>query len=189
MFSPETIINFIGWNLDASILAINSSDLKNQTCRLQFWTVSNYCWMQKVCYEFSTLFRTCFWDAECVNKFHFLDERGVYRRLELGFEYNFENTVAVVLAGGKYLLCILCGLNFFLFLDKIKVTLFDAAPIPPPMCHSTLQLDHFPSAISLCLSGKRLVVVSSDGLRISTCKFVETINKNKILRNNFRRKN
>uniref|UniRef100_A0A183CCX6 Elongator complex protein 1 n=1 Tax=Globodera pallida TaxID=36090 RepID=A0A183CCX6_GLOPA len=147
----RSVVRHLAWNLDSTVLMIYYEDFSTKSFQLQFWTVSNYSWAEKLCLSVEEII-DFFWDPENANKFHYLARSGVYRKILLRSEYNCEDMIVVSING-----------------DRARITDFKYAPIPPPMCHYELNLDFVGTPSAFAQSPVfGLAFVSSDFKRIST---------------------
>ncbi|KAL3090813.1 hypothetical protein niasHS_007188 [Heterodera schachtii] len=147
----HSVVRHLAWNSTGSILMLCYEDILSKTTQLQFWVVSNYSWTEKLRFSVGEL-ADFFWDPEDPNKFHYLTKLGVYHRLILCSEYNCEDMIVVSING-----------------DRVRVTDFKYAPIPPPMCHYELCLDFVGTPSAFAQSPVfGLAFLSSDFTRIST---------------------
>lgn len=68
---------------------------------MQFWTVSNYSWAEKLRLNVEEGLVDHFWDSESMNKFHYVTADGNYNQILLQFEYNCNEILALSINGGS----------------------------------------------------------------------------------------
>lgn len=119
----RNIVKYLSWNIDATILVIHFTkylnegnvELNNKSffCfkkekkkwkyfLVQFWTVSNYNWAQKLEFDFGNeSLNSIFWDTEENSRIHILSNNGFYRRIELVENYLCNNGIVGVISGSN----------------------------------------------------------------------------------------
>ncbi|CAJ0578191.1 unnamed protein product, partial [Mesorhabditis spiculigera] len=125
------------WEFEGNILAVEVDD--GEKSYLELWTVSNYEWSQKLRIPFEKGLDAWHWSAVTARRLWACSGGRVYR-YDLIFEYNVSGGLAVVVAT-----------------DKLKVTDFSKAPIPPPMSHFTVPI-HRGIQLLVCSFGYMSVV-------------------------------
>lgn len=68
---------------------------------VQFWTVSNYTWAEKIRIKLECLLIDCFWDSEDTYKFHYLTVQGRYNQIGIIHEYSCKEMLALSIHGSK----------------------------------------------------------------------------------------
>ncbi|XP_053910460.1 elongator complex protein 1 isoform X2 [Cuculus canorus] len=133
-------VNELLWNVDSTILAIWLEDLKvessNPNSYVQLWTTGNYHWYLKQSLHFGSLKEnqlvSLLWDRENPYRLHVLCKGWHYLSYDWhwttdhGMGENSKHMANVAVIDG----------------DKVLVTAFQHAVVPPPMCTYELQLKH-----------------------------------------------
>ncbi|XP_074877945.1 elongator complex protein 1 isoform X2 [Buteo buteo] len=131
-------VNELLWNADSTILAIWLEDLKvensNPNTYVQLWTTGNYHWYLKQSLHFGSLEEnqlvSLLWDRENPYRLHVLCQGWHYLSYDWhwttdhGMGENSQHVANVAVIDG----------------DKVLVTAFQHAVVPPPMCTYELQL-------------------------------------------------
>ncbi|XP_049652381.1 elongator complex protein 1 isoform X2 [Accipiter gentilis] len=131
-------VNELLWNADSTILAIWLEDLKvensNPNSYVQLWTTGNYHWYLKQSLHFGSLEEnqlvSLLWDRENPYRLHVLCQGWHYLSYDWhwttdhGVGENSQHVANVAVIDG----------------DKVLVTAFQHAVVPPPMCTYELQL-------------------------------------------------
>ncbi|XP_030323121.1 elongator complex protein 1 isoform X1 [Calypte anna] len=131
-------VNELLWNADSTILAIWLEDLKleksNPCSYVQLWTTGNYHWYLKQSLHFGSLEEnrlvSLLWDRENPYRLHVLCLGWHYLSydwhwtIDHGMGDNSQHVANVAVIDG----------------DKVLVTAFQHAVVPPPMCTYELQL-------------------------------------------------
>ncbi|XP_030327209.1 elongator complex protein 1 isoform X3 [Strigops habroptila] len=131
-------VNELLWNADSTILAIWLEDLKvdssNPNSYVQLWTTGNYHWYLKQSLHFGNLEEnrlvSLLWDRENLYRLHVLCQGWHYLfydwhwTIDHGIGENSQHVANVAVIDG----------------DKVLVTAFQHAVVPPPMCTYELQL-------------------------------------------------
>ncbi|XP_074936110.1 elongator complex protein 1 isoform X2 [Phalacrocorax aristotelis] len=131
-------VNELLWNADSTILAIWLEDLKVETSNpnsyVQLWTTGNYHWYLKQSLHFGSLEQnrlvSLLWDRENPYRLHILCQGWHYLSYvwhwttDRGMGENSQHVANVAVIDG----------------DKVLVTAFQHAVVPPPMCTYEIQL-------------------------------------------------
>ncbi|NWH92099.1 ELP1 protein, partial [Aegithalos caudatus] len=131
-------VNEMLWNADSTILAIWLEDLKveksNPNTYVQLWTTGNYHWYLKQSLHFGSLEEnqlvSLLWDRENLYRLHILCQGWHYLfydwhwTTDRGLGENSQHMANVAVIDG----------------DKVLVTAFQHAVVPPPMCTYEIQL-------------------------------------------------
>ncbi|XP_064295222.1 elongator complex protein 1 isoform X2 [Phalacrocorax carbo] len=131
-------VNELLWNADSTILAIWLEDLKvensNPNSYVQLWTTGNYHWYLKQSLHFGSLEQnrlvSLLWDRENPYRLHILCQGCHYLSYvwhwttDHGMGENSQHVANVAVIDG----------------DKVLVTAFQHAVVPPPMCTYEIQL-------------------------------------------------
>ncbi|XP_061198697.1 elongator complex protein 1 isoform X2 [Neopsephotus bourkii] len=131
-------VNELLWNADSTILAIWLEDLKldnsNPSSYVQLWTTGNYHWYLKQSLHFGSLKEnqlvSLLWDRENLYRLHVLCQGWHYLfydwhwTIDHGMGENSQHMANVAVIDG----------------DKVLVTAFQHAVVPPPMCTYELRL-------------------------------------------------
>ncbi|XP_065518260.1 elongator complex protein 1 [Lathamus discolor] len=131
-------VNELLWNADSTILAIWLEDLKvdnsSPNSYVQLWTTGNYHWYLKQSLHFGSLEEnrlvSLLWDRENLYRLHVLCQGWHYLfydwhwTIDHGMGENSQHMANVAVIDG----------------DKVLVTAFQHAVVPPPMCTYELQL-------------------------------------------------
>ncbi|XP_064032731.1 elongator complex protein 1 [Pogoniulus pusillus] len=126
------------WNADSTILAVWLEDLKvedsNPNSYVQLWTTGNYHWYLKQSLNFGSLEKnhvvSLLWDQENPYRLHVLCQGWLYLSYDWhwttdhGMGENSQHVANVAVIDG----------------DKVLVTAFQHAVVPPPMCTYEVQL-------------------------------------------------
>nr|XP_021392787.1 elongator complex protein 1 isoform X2 [Lonchura striata domestica] len=164
-------VNEMLWNADSTILAIWLEDLKvensNPKTYVQLWTTGNYHWYLKQSLHFSSLEEnqlvSLLWDRENLYRLHILCQGWHYLfydwhwTTDHGLGENSQHMANVAVIDG----------------DKVLVTAFQHAVVPPPMCTYELQLQQAVNQVAFHTDPKHsgdVVVLDADN-RISVYRY------------------
>uniref|UniRef100_A0A1I7YEZ4 Elongator complex protein 1 n=1 Tax=Steinernema glaseri TaxID=37863 RepID=A0A1I7YEZ4_9BILA len=117
-------IDYLAWNVDASILAAYFVNEAEKLHWVDFYVVSNYKWDLKYVHECSSPLSSVFWDTERAEKFHMLTSTGEILSMSFEAAYDCEDLVAIAVDG--------C---------ESRVTDLKKGTVPPPMSHSTFSTE------------------------------------------------
>ncbi|RLW00037.1 hypothetical protein DV515_00009225 [Chloebia gouldiae] len=169
------------WNADSTILAIWLEDLKvensNPKTYVQLWTTGNYHWYLKQSLHFSSLEEnqlvSLLWDRENLYRLHILCQGWHYLfydwhwTTDHGLGENSQHMANVAVIDG----------------DKVLVTAFQHAVVPPPMCTYELQLQQAVNQVAFHTDPKHsgdMVVLDADN-RISVYRYGQsTVNDSSV---------
>ncbi|NWT12489.1 ELP1 protein, partial [Vireo altiloquus] len=168
-------VNEMLWNADSTILAIWIEDLKvensNPNTYIQLWTTGNYHWYLKQSLHFGSLEEnqlvSLLWDRENLYRLHILCQGWHYLfydwhwTTDHGLGENSQHTANVAVIDG----------------DKVLVTAFQHAVVPPPMCTYELQLQQAVNQVAFHTDPKHsgdMAVLDADN-RISLYRYGESI--------------
>ncbi|NXS21232.1 ELP1 protein, partial [Mystacornis crossleyi] len=171
-------VNEMLWNADSTILAIWLEDLKvensNRNTYVQLWTTGNYHWYQKQSLHFGSLEEnqlvSLLWDRENLYRLHILCQGWNYLfydwhwTTDHGLGENSQNMANVAVIDG----------------DKVLVTAFQHAVVPPPMCTYELQLQQAVNQVAFHTDSKHggdMAILDADN-RISVYRYGESITVN-----------
>uniref|UniRef100_A0AC35U0I8 Elongator complex protein 1 n=1 Tax=Rhabditophanes sp. KR3021 TaxID=114890 RepID=A0AC35U0I8_9BILA len=144
--TDKVILN-LSWNTDGTILSFHVKDINTNKEEIQFWTVSNYDWAIKYCFQAPFEIAQTKWNDVDPQNFKYLLKNGLFASIFLDPKhYNVCEMNAVVVNG-----------------NEIRVTNLNVAPIPPPMSLYQLKLKECINFVSQDPSGK-LMALSSDNL-------------------------
>uniref|UniRef100_A0A8C5X3B6 Elongator complex protein 1 n=1 Tax=Malurus cyaneus samueli TaxID=2593467 RepID=A0A8C5X3B6_9PASS len=164
-------VNEMLWNADSTILAIWLEDLKvensNPNTYVQLWTTGNYHWYLKQSLHFGSLEEnrlvSLLWDQENVYRLHILCQGWHYLfydwhwSTDHGLGENSQHMANVAVIDG----------------DKVLVTAFQHAVVPPPMCTYELQLQQAVNQIAFHTDPKHsgdMAILDADN-RISVYRY------------------
>ncbi|XP_031952870.1 elongator complex protein 1 isoform X2 [Corvus moneduloides] len=164
-------VNEMLWNADSTILAIWLEDLKvensNTNTYVQLWTAGNYHWYLKQSLHFGSLEEnqlvSLLWDRENLYKLHILCQGWHYLfydwhwTTDHGLGENSQHMANVAVIDG----------------DKVLVTAFQHAVVPPPMCTYELQLQQAVNQVAFHTDPKHsgdMAVLDADN-RISVYRY------------------
>ncbi|NXA41013.1 ELP1 protein, partial [Eudromia elegans] len=126
------------WNADSTILAVWLEDLKkdencNPNCYVQLWTTGNYHWYLKQSLHFGNLEKnhlvSLLWDPVIPYRLHILCQGWHY----LSYDWHWTTSHAMGESSQNVAnVAVIDG-------DKVLVTAFQHAVVPPPMCTYQLQ--------------------------------------------------
>uniref|UniRef100_A0A8C5X388 Elongator complex protein 1 n=1 Tax=Malurus cyaneus samueli TaxID=2593467 RepID=A0A8C5X388_9PASS len=167
-------VNEMLWNADSTILAIWLEDLKvensNPNTYVQLWTTGNYHWYLKQSLHFGSLEEnrlvSLLWDQENVYRLHILCQGWHYLfydwhwSTDHGLGENSQHMANVAVIDG----------------DKVLVTAFQHAVVPPPMCTYELQLQQAVNQIAFHTDPKHsgdMAILDADN-RISVYRYGES---------------
>uniref|UniRef100_A0A8C3Y2M2 Elongator complex protein 1 n=1 Tax=Catharus ustulatus TaxID=91951 RepID=A0A8C3Y2M2_CATUS len=167
-------VNEMLWNADSTILAIWLEDLKSvvTTCfsTVQLWTTGNYHWYLKQSLHFGSLEEnqlvSLLWDRENLYRLHILCQGWRYLfydwhwTTDHGLGENSQHMANVAVIDG----------------DKVLVTAFQHAVVPPPMCTYELQLQQAVNQVAFHTNPKHsgdMAVLDADN-RISLYRYGES---------------
>ncbi|NWV43544.1 ELP1 protein, partial [Grantiella picta] len=168
-------VNEMLWNADSTILAIWLEDLKvensNTNTYVQLWTTGNYHWYLKQSLHFGSLEEnqlvSLLWDRENLYRLHILCQGWHYLfydwcwTTDHGLGENSQHMANVAVIDG----------------DKVLVTAFQHAVVPPPMCTYELQLQQAVNQVAFHTDPKHsgdMAVLDADN-RISVYRYGESI--------------
>ncbi|NXT69938.1 ELP1 protein, partial [Chaetops frenatus] len=171
-------VNEMLWNADSTVLAIWVEDLKvensNPNTYVQLWTTGNYHWYLKQSLRFGSLKETqlvsLLWDQENLYRLHILCQGWHYLfydwhwTTDHGLGENSQHMANVAVIDG----------------DKVLVTAFQHAVVPPPMCTYELQLQQAVNQVTFHTDLKHsgdMAVLDADN-RISVYRYGENITVN-----------
>ncbi|XP_019372711.1 PREDICTED: elongator complex protein 1 isoform X2 [Gavialis gangeticus] len=132
-------VNELLWNSDSTVLAVWLEDLQNKNCSkpstyVQLWTTGNYHWYLKQSLHFGSSKRSqlalLLWDSEIPYRLHVLC-RG-WRYLCYDWHWSTDRSTGEESCHSASV-AVIDG-------DKVLVTAFQHAMVPPPMCTFQLQL-------------------------------------------------
>uniref|UniRef100_A0A8C3UFI9 Elongator complex protein 1 n=1 Tax=Catharus ustulatus TaxID=91951 RepID=A0A8C3UFI9_CATUS len=166
-------VNEMLWNADSTILAIWLEDLKvensNPNTYVQLWTTGNYHWYLKQSLHFGSLEEnqlvSLLWDRENLYRLHILCQGWRYLfydwhwTTDHGLGENSQHMANVAVIDG----------------DKVLVTAFQHAVVPPPMCTYELQLQQAVNQVAFHTNPKHsgdMAVLDADN-RISLYRYVD----------------
>uniref|UniRef100_A0A8C3UCR4 Elongator complex protein 1 n=1 Tax=Catharus ustulatus TaxID=91951 RepID=A0A8C3UCR4_CATUS len=164
-------VNEMLWNADSTILAIWLEDLKvensNPNTYVQLWTTGNYHWYLKQSLHFGSLEEnqlvSLLWDRENLYRLHILCQGWRYLfydwhwTTDHGLGENSQHMANVAVIDG----------------DKVLVTAFQHAVVPPPMCTYELQLQQAVNQVAFHTNPKHsgdMAVLDADN-RISLYRY------------------
>ncbi|NXY11277.1 ELP1 protein, partial [Pteruthius melanotis] len=168
-------VNEMLWNADSTILAIWLEDLKvensNPNTYVQLWTMGNYHWYLKQSLHFGSLEEnqlvSLLWDRENPYGLHILCQGWHYLfydwhwTTDHGLRENSQHMANVAVIDG----------------NKVLVTAFQHAVVPPPMCTYELQLQQAVNQVAFHTDPKRsgdMAVLDADN-RISVYRYGKSI--------------
>ncbi|NXE54820.1 ELP1 protein, partial [Casuarius casuarius] len=169
-------VNELLWNADSTILAIWLEDLKkdencNPNSYVQLWTTGNYHWYLKQSLHFGNLEKnqlvSLLWDPMIPYRLHVLCQGWHYLSYDWhwttnhGMGENSQHVANVAVIDG----------------DKVLVTAFQHAVVPPPMCTYQLQFTQAVNQIAFHTDPKHsgdMAVLDADN-RISVYRYGERI--------------
>ncbi|NXY33056.1 ELP1 protein, partial [Pomatorhinus ruficollis] len=171
-------VNEMLWNADSTILAIWLEDLKveksNPNTYVQLWTTGNYHWYLKQSLHFNSSEEnqlvSLLWDRENLYRLHILCRGWRYLfydwhwTTDHGLGENSQHMANVAVIDG----------------DKVLVTAFQHAVVPPPMCTYEIQLQQAVNQVAFHTDLKRsgdMAVLDADN-RISVYRYGKTITVN-----------
>ncbi|NXA13966.1 ELP1 protein, partial [Sapayoa aenigma] len=168
-------VNELLWNADSTILAIWLEDLKvensNPNSYVQLWTMGNYHWYLKQSLHFGSLEEnqlvSLLWDRENLYRLHILCKGWHYLSYDWhwttdhGMGENSQHVANVAVIDG----------------DKVLVTAFQHAVVPPPMCTYELQLQQAVNQVAFHTNPKHSgdMAVLDALNRISVYRYGESI--------------
>ncbi|XP_068032591.1 elongator complex protein 1 [Anomalospiza imberbis] len=164
-------VNEMLWNADSTVLAIWLEDLKvensNPNTYVQLWTTGNYHWYLKQSLHFGSLEEnqlvSLLWDRENLYRLHILCQGWHYLfydwhwTTDHGLGENSQHMANVAVIDG----------------DKVLVTAFQHAVVPPPMCTYELQLQQAVNQVAFHTDPKHsgdMAVLDADN-RISVYRY------------------
>ncbi|XP_056370371.1 elongator complex protein 1 isoform X2 [Oenanthe melanoleuca] len=164
-------VNEMLWNADSTILAIWLEDLKVENSKpntyVQLWTTGNYHWYLKQSLHFGCLEEnqlvSLLWDRENLYRLHILCQGWQYLFYDWhwitdhGLGENSQHMANVAVIDG----------------DKVLVTAFQHAVVPPPMCTYELQLQQAVNQVAFHTDPKHsgdMAVLDADN-RISLYRY------------------
>ncbi|NWR57482.1 ELP1 protein, partial [Bucorvus abyssinicus] len=171
-------VNELLWNADSTILAVWLEDLKvegsNPNSYVQLWTTGNYHWYLKQSLHFGSMEEnqlvSVLWDREKPYRLHVLCQGWHYLSYDWhwttdhGMGENSQHVANVAVIDG----------------DKVLVTAFQHAVVPPPMCTYELQLQQAVNQVAFHTDSKHsgdMAVLDADN-KISVYRYGESITKN-----------
>ncbi|NWR76836.1 ELP1 protein, partial [Centropus unirufus] len=163
------------WNADSTILAIWLEDLKvegsNPNTYVQLWTTGNYHWYLKQSLHFGSLEEnqlvSLLWDRENPYRLHVLCKGWLYLSYDWhwttdqGMGESSQHVANVAVIDG----------------DKVLVTAFQHAVVPPPMCTYELQLKRAVNQVAFHTDPKHsgdMAILDCDN-KISVYRYGESI--------------
>uniref|UniRef100_A0A8B9PM09 Elongator complex protein 1 n=1 Tax=Apteryx owenii TaxID=8824 RepID=A0A8B9PM09_APTOW len=167
-------VNELLWNADSTILAIWLEDLKkDENCKpnsyVQLWTTGNYHWYLKQSLHFGNLEKnqlvSLLWDPVIPYRLHVLCQGWHYLSYDWhwtinhGMGENSQHVANVAVIDG----------------DKVLVTAFQHAVVPPPMCTYHLQFTQAVNQIAFHTDPKHsgdMAILDADN-RISVYRYVK----------------
>ncbi|XP_025966946.2 elongator complex protein 1 [Dromaius novaehollandiae] len=176
-------VNELLWNADSTILAIWLEDLKkdencNPNSYVQLWTTGNYHWYLKQSLHFGNLERnqlvSLLWDPMIPYRLHVLCQGWHYLSYDWhwttnrGMGENSQHVANVAVIDG----------------DKVLVTAFQHAVVPPPMCTYQLQFTQAVNQIAFHTDPKHsgdMAVLDADN-RISVYRYGQSTVKDSTVR-------
>ncbi|NXG25553.1 ELP1 protein, partial [Grallaria varia] len=164
-------VNELLWNADSTILAIWLEDLRVENSSpnsyVQLWTMGNYHWYLKQSLHFGSLEEdqlvSLLWDRENLYRLHILCRGWHYLSYDWhwatdhGVGENSQHVANVAVIDG----------------DKVLVTAFQHAVVPPPMCTYELQLQQAVNQVAFHTDPKHsgdMAVLDADN-RISLYRY------------------
>ncbi|XP_072716665.1 elongator complex protein 1 isoform X2 [Ciconia boyciana] len=164
-------VNELLWNADSTILAIWLEDLKVENSKpnsyVQLWTTGNYHWYLKQSLHFGSLEEnqlvSLLWDRESPYRLHVLCQGWHYLSYDWhwttdhGMGESSQHMANVAVIDG----------------DKVLVTAFQHAVVPPPMCTYELQLQQAVNQVAFHTDPKRsgdMAVLDADN-KISVYRY------------------
>ncbi|XP_048360369.1 elongator complex protein 1 [Sphaerodactylus townsendi] len=130
-------VNELLWNLDSMVLAVWLEDLKSEMnsrpkTYVQLWTTGNYHWYLKQSLHFgsSREITSLAWDPEIPYRLHILCQRWLYLCYDWQWSTDRSTSEGANDSAG---VAVIDG-------DKLLLTTFQHAVIPPPLCTYQLQL-------------------------------------------------
>ncbi|EQC33547.1 hypothetical protein SDRG_09054 [Saprolegnia diclina VS20] len=139
-------VTHLQWNTLSDVLALGVVSSTGQA-RLQCWTRNNYHWYLKHERRLEDNLAALTWDLEAPYTLHILQQTGTHRTLTLEPHVHASASEMATVA-------VIDGC-------QLKRTHFQKAPIPPPMCASTISV---PSPINvLAFANDMVVLVTSSG--------------------------
>ncbi|KAL2294004.1 hypothetical protein Nmel_007714 [Mimus melanotis] len=168
-------VNEMLWNADSTILAIWLEDLKvedsNPNTYVQLWTTGNYHWYLKQSLHFGSLEEnqlvSLLWDRENLYRLHILCQGWHYLfydwhwTTDHGLGENSQHMANVAVIDG----------------DKVLVTAFQHAVVPPPMCTYELHLQQAVNQVAFHTDPKHsgdMAVLDADN-RISLYRYGKSV--------------
>ncbi|NWW75243.1 ELP1 protein, partial [Climacteris rufus] len=168
-------VNEMFWNADSTILALWLEDLKvensNPNTYVQLWTTGNYHWYLKQSLHFGSSEESrlvsLLWDRENLYRLHILCQGWHYLfydwhwSTDHGLGENSQHMANVAVIDG----------------DKVLVTAFQHAVVPPPMCTYELQLQQAVNQVAFHTDPKcsgDMAVLDADN-RISVYRYGESM--------------
>ncbi|NWX64964.1 ELP1 protein, partial [Promerops cafer] len=171
-------VNEMLWNADSTILAIWLEDLKvensNPNTYVQLWTTGNYHWYLKQSLHFGSLEEnqlvSLLWDRENLYRLHILCQG--WRYLFYDWHWTTDHGLG---ENSQYManVAVIDG-------DKVLITAFQHAVVPPPMCTYELQLQQAVNQVAFHTDPKYsgdMAVLDADN-RISVYRYGESITVN-----------
>ncbi|XP_025054852.1 elongator complex protein 1 isoform X1 [Alligator sinensis] len=167
-------VNELLWNSDSTILAVWLEDLQNKNCSkpstyVQLWSTGNYHWYLKQSLHFGSSKKSqlvlLLWDSEIPYRLHVLC-RG-WRYLCYDWHWSTDHSTGEESCHSASV-AVIDG-------DKVLVTAFQHAVVPPPMCTFQLQL---PQAVNQVMfhadpwASRDLAIFDADN-RISVYRYGE----------------
>ncbi|XP_032530786.1 elongator complex protein 1 [Chiroxiphia lanceolata] len=164
-------VNELLWNADSTVLAVWLEDLKVENSSpnsyVQLWTTGNYHWYLKQSLHFGSLEEdrlvSLLWDRENLYRLHILCQGWHYLSYDWhwatdhGMGENGQHVANVAVIDG----------------DKVLVTVFQHAVVPPPMCTYELQLQQAVNQVAFHTDPKHsgdMAVLDADN-RISVYRY------------------
>ncbi|NXN94720.1 ELP1 protein, partial [Rhinopomastus cyanomelas] len=167
-------VNELLWNADSTVLAIWLEDLKvegsNSNSYVQLWTTGNYHWYLKQSLHFGNMEKnqlvSLLWDRENPYRLHVLCQGWHY------FCYDWHWTIDHGMVESSQHMANVAVIDG----DKVLVTAFQHAVVPPPMCTYELQLQQMVNQLAFHTDPKHsggIAVLDADN-RISVYRYGQT---------------
>uniref|UniRef100_A0A8B9G9S9 Elongator complex protein 1 n=1 Tax=Amazona collaria TaxID=241587 RepID=A0A8B9G9S9_9PSIT len=168
-------VNELLWNADSTILAVWLEELKvdnsNPNSYVQLWTTGNYHWYLKQSLHFGSLEEnrlvSLLWDRENLYRLHVLCEGWHY------FFYDWHWTIDHGMGENSQRMANVAVIDG----DKVLVTAFQHAVVPPPMCTYELQLQQAVNQVAFHTNPQHsgdMAVLDADN-KISVYRYGESI--------------
>lgn len=150
--ATESVV-FIRWNTVSTILAVVVTDATAKTSRLQLWMRSNYHWYLKHETRLQSIVSQLTWHPEKENSLYILLTTG-----EIAIQsFDWITIVAMGMVGSP--ICTAAVTDG----DKLLLTHFHQAIVPPPMSSAALQFPLPIASVSFSPAADQVMVALSDG--------------------------